>query len=189
MAARELLSRRKTSWRIPAFGNWNYCDEIPVDDYFGFAMDARVSSEEDLFKVPVAVPVNSAFPCRHRCCRKVCFFRSPVVFSVRFLISLMSHWVLADWFQVRQGNGIGGQKIYSSEEQRKQGRICRAPNALDEDLYKIPPELLFRKPKRVSLSLSLFNSQISQKFQIYIPKYIKFLADVRCLKCSNISCH
>ena len=48
------------------------------------------------------------------------------------------------------------------EKQRKQWRVCdvaaqttarggRAPKAVDEDLYKIPPELLHKKPERVSL--------------------------------------
>lgn len=44
------------------------------------------------------------------------------------------------------------------KEQKKLGRVCdmteeprrtRAPKAVDEDLYKIPPELLHEKPKRV----------------------------------------
>lgn len=52
-------------------------------------------------------------------------------------------------------------KPYQEEhvkEQKKLGRVCdmteeprrtRAPKAVDEDLYKIPPELLHEKPKRV----------------------------------------
>ncbi|CAL9079363.1 unnamed protein product [Musa textilis] len=52
------------------------------------------------------------------------------------------------------------------EKQRKQGWVCdvaaqttarggRAPKAVDEDLYKIPPELLHQKPERKMLLRSL----------------------------------
>ncbi|CAL9764488.1 unnamed protein product [Musa acuminata subsp. burmannicoides] len=51
-----------------------------------------------------------------------------------------------------------GEKQHRNGQERKQaGEECdttarklRAPKAVDEDLYKIPPELLCRKPKRVS---------------------------------------
>ena len=62
----------------------------------------------------------------------------------------------------------GGDKQYQTGQQRKQGKVCdvtvtapatprrvRAPKAVDEDLYKIPPELLYQKPKRVSIFSSL----------------------------------
>ena len=58
--------------------------------------------------------------------------------------------------QVKKGGGKG------EKQRRKQERGCgvtpqdssqrrpgRAPKAVDEDLYKIPPELLYQKPKRV----------------------------------------
>lgn len=58
----------------------------------------------------------------------------------------------------------------SKDQLRKQGRVYdlttqsprkppKAPKAVDEDLYKIPPEILYQKPKRVCflLNFSLFN--------------------------------
>lgn len=48
------------------------------------------------------------------------------------------------------------KKMRSGEklQGKKQGRVCyvsstRKPKAVDEDLYKIPPELLYQLPKRV----------------------------------------
>lgn len=64
-------------------------------------------------------------------------------------------------------------KPYQEEhvkEQKKLGRVCdmteeeprrtRAPKAVDEDLYKIPPELLHEKPKRVGGPTTLLFSSL-----------------------------
>ncbi|RRT67117.1 hypothetical protein B296_00003823, partial [Ensete ventricosum] len=103
--------------QIPAFGSWNYYDDLPITQYFESAMQAG-------------------------------------------LVRGQSFVEDADLYQKR-----GGDKQYQTGQQRKQGKVCdvtvtapatprriRAPKAVDEDLYKIPPELLYQKPKRTFLS-------------------------------------
>ncbi|KAK8923675.1 hypothetical protein KSP39_PZI019340 [Platanthera zijinensis] len=99
-----------------------------------------VFEEEDLFKVPVAMPVKSfrQYGGDH-CCRKV------------------------RQFQGRKANGVGMEQ----QQQRRQGRVCnpatggprrrRSPTAVDEDLYKIPPELFCQTPKRKRLVRKLLS--------------------------------
>ncbi|KAK8948824.1 hypothetical protein KSP39_PZI005389 [Platanthera zijinensis] len=134
------MEDRKRWQQIPEFGNWDYCDEMPITQYFETARQAGLvrcgffepACEEDLFKVPVAVPVKSVYRdgSYHRKAR-------------------------------RPSNSSGGEEnTYSKErKQRKQGKMAgdvplpprkpkKAPKAVDEDLYKIPPELLYQKPKR-----------------------------------------
>lgn len=90
---------------------------------------------------------------------------------------LMDVWML----QIK-----GSLKPYQEEhvkEQKKVGRVCdmteeprqaRAPKAVDEDLYKIPPELLRQKPKRVGTCfLLLFFSKVScENFNFYLCKCV-----------------
>ncbi|PKA66125.1 hypothetical protein AXF42_Ash018415 [Apostasia shenzhenica] len=134
-------------WEIPAFGNWEYCEGMPITQYFESARQAGlirpsmygVGCEEDLFKVPVAVPVKSAYPSGGHCRRKV-----------------------------RQRNGIGEKQQYRPAEQQRRrgdGSVAsvaepprrRTPKAVDEDLYKIPPELLYQKHKRKRMPRNLLS--------------------------------
>ncbi|XP_020595943.1 uncharacterized protein LOC110035944 [Phalaenopsis equestris] len=141
------MEHRK-SWQVPTFGDWDYGDQMPITQYFESARQAGLvragslaaSYEEDLFNVPVAMPVKLAYQdgLYHR--------------------------------KVRDENGSGREKKSCSKEQkqRKQGRASAAgvvgpprkpiaaPKAVDEDLYKIPPELLRRKPKKKTLVRNLF---------------------------------
>ncbi|XP_065046116.1 uncharacterized protein LOC135677674 [Musa acuminata AAA Group] len=56
--------------------------------------------------------------------------------------------------KVKKGGCIGREK---EELQKKQGRAT-APKAVDEDLYKIPPELLHhKKPKRARMFKNLWS--------------------------------
>ncbi|KAH0467065.1 hypothetical protein IEQ34_004303 [Dendrobium chrysotoxum] len=140
------MEHRK-SWQIPTFGNWDYGDEMPITQYFESARQAGLvragfsgaGCEEDLF-VPVAMPVKLAY--QDGLSRR----------------------------KVRKGNDSGGQEKACSKElkQMKQGRTSGhvagqprkpivAPKAVDEDLYKIPPELLCQKPKKKRLLRNLFS--------------------------------
>ncbi|PKA57757.1 hypothetical protein AXF42_Ash015134 [Apostasia shenzhenica] len=129
-------------FEMPAFGNWEYCGEMPITQYFESArqpgLDRACFFEEDLFKVPVAVPVYS---------------------------STFQHGGRRP--KVRRADGGGEKKQCSNEQQKqsKQGKVGgvaggtlrrpRVPKAVDEDLYKIPQELLYQKPKRKRLLRNL----------------------------------
>ncbi|XP_074586742.1 uncharacterized protein LOC141842435 [Curcuma longa] len=59
--------------------------------------------------------------------------------------------------KVRKGGGEKGKKQRACEARVAAERMPRrAPKAVDEDLYKIPPELLCRKPKRWTQNWSLW---------------------------------
>ncbi|THU58751.1 hypothetical protein C4D60_Mb03t17710 [Musa balbisiana] len=120
--------------QIPAFGSWNYYDDLPITQYFESAMQAGLVrgqsfvEDADLYQVPSS-PAKLSYHQRHQRKEK-----------------------------------RGGDKQHQTGQQRKQGKVCdvtvtapatprriRAPKAVDEDLYKIPPELLYQKPKRKRL--------------------------------------
>ncbi|CAL9120335.1 unnamed protein product [Musa acuminata var. zebrina] len=122
--------------QVPAFGYWDYCDELPITRYFESAVQAGLirghffGEDDDLFNV--SAQVRPAYLNHHR--------------------------------KVKKTGDIGGEKHYGKGQQRKQVKVIsdlkiqatprrhRAPKAVDEDLYKIPPELLYQKPKRISSS-------------------------------------
>ncbi|ONK58803.1 uncharacterized protein A4U43_C09F16800 [Asparagus officinalis] len=126
--------------QIPAFGDWDYCDEMPITQYFESAMQAGLIrghffADEDAGLFKAHPPPAPAPPPRSK----------PAPRSKK----------------VKGGGGGGGEKRQqqAKEQLRKQGRVydltpqsprkpARAPKAVDEDLYKIPPELLRQKPKR-----------------------------------------
>lgn len=77
------------------------------------------------------------------------------------------------------------------QHRRKQGRVCtyvnRKPKAVDEDLYRVPPELLYQIPKKVLHLLKLSPQfSISKKFYFiqqnnyksYYPKFLDFFHPV-----------
>ncbi|RRT46157.1 hypothetical protein B296_00035577 [Ensete ventricosum] len=143
------------SHQFPAFGCWDHCNELPITQYFESAVQAGLIGQHyfgedgDLFKVPTQV--RPAYHHHHH--RKV-RTHHPNLFSFQLALTV--------WFYVKRGGHGGGEKNFGKEQQMKQERIGdltlqttprrprRAPKAVDEDLYKIPPELLRQKPKRVS---------------------------------------
>ncbi|KAJ8491927.1 hypothetical protein OPV22_013648 [Ensete ventricosum] len=128
---------------IPAFGSWDYCDDLPITQYFESAMQAGLvrgrpfgGEDADFFKVTAdTVKPTHHHHHHHHHQRKV---KKPV------------------------------ERQYQQGQQRKQGKASdvtaqttprrpRAAKAVDEDLYKIPPELLYQKPKRKRLLKGLWS--------------------------------
>ncbi|KAM0935799.1 hypothetical protein DsansV1_C27g0196671 [Dioscorea sansibarensis] len=124
-------------FRVPAFGNWDLCDEIPITQYFESAVHAHyfpLEEERDLFQVPV-------------------------------------HFIPAYYNYNHQtttaATATATTKKNGKEGVEKQSKVCdvitevpkrsRAPKAVDEDLYKIPPELLYKKPKRKRIGRSFWS--------------------------------
>ncbi|WOL01406.1 hypothetical protein Cni_G10122 [Canna indica] len=124
------------SRHIPAFGSWDYCDDLPITQYFESAMHGagefrgRSFGEDhydDLF-IPQRKPAYR----RHQ----------------------------------KKAKRGGGEKPPRSKQMGKvcdeaaqatAGRPRSAGKAVDEDLYKIPPELLSQKPKRKRLLRGLWS--------------------------------
>ncbi|KAJ8476895.1 hypothetical protein OPV22_020622 [Ensete ventricosum] len=105
---------------LPPFGYWDYCDELLSAHYFESAVQAGVIRGH--------------------------YFGEDG--------DLFYHGKV-----IKKAGNAGGEKQHGKEQPRKQVKVSdtklqttprrpRALKAVDEDLYKIPPELLYQKPKR-----------------------------------------
>lgn len=84
-----MSEQHRKSWQIPSFGNWNYGDEMPITQYFESARQAGLlragfsgaDHEEDLFSVPIAMPVKLVYHdgLNHRKVLNCRFFLTPHV--------------------------------------------------------------------------------------------------------------
>lgn len=117
--------------QIPAFGNWDYSDELPITQHFESADGELVKLEA------VAAPAKLVV-----CQKKV---RGGIILHAH----LRQHYAVCS-FQASKGGGEKGKQRACEARVAAERMPRRAPKAVDEDLYKIPPELLCRKPKRVS---------------------------------------
>ncbi|XP_073003893.1 uncharacterized protein [Typha latifolia] len=93
----------KKRQQIPPFGSWNFCDEIPITQYFESAAIFFGGEGEDLFKVVKPTKLHHDYH-----------------------------------------NKKGKKGGVRREEGKKK------PKRVDEDLYKVPPELLYQMPKRTT---------------------------------------
>ncbi|PAN26903.1 hypothetical protein PAHAL_5G046100 [Panicum hallii] len=110
-------------WRqIPAFGDWNLWDDMPVTQYLQagpFFFTAPVDKDdEDLFKVP-------QFPAK------------PYSYKKRVVR------VKGERTNAGPARKKGARRQYVSEQQK-----WKPKGAVDEDLYKISPQLLCKVKKK-----------------------------------------
>ncbi|KAH9608891.1 hypothetical protein KSS87_000042, partial [Heliosperma pusillum] len=134
--------RKMKGSQIPRFGNWDYDNELPISQYFECARQARLSrytSSRQYKKTRTALPSKQG---------KVQEKRSG---------GTQTH--------AREGNRKQAGKVFdmtatelphahhppavntNSKKQQQfeyEAGLCRAPKAVDEDLYKISPHLLHR---------------------------------------------
>lgn len=140
----------KRSGQIPAFGNWDYANELPITQYFETARqaglvryssssgesDPYVRTDRDLYAVDFKKPLRNIPPSK-----KGTRNRGRVV-------------VVKDKDKEKECVKVNmrkqGKVCDVTEQARKpvsQARVVRLAKPVDEDLYKIPPELL-RTTKR-----------------------------------------
>ncbi|KAF6135270.1 hypothetical protein GIB67_021632 [Kingdonia uniflora] len=135
---------------VPAFGNWDYADELPITQYFESARQAGLirhnhssTDLQDLYFVGHGDLYNNNSYNLVVCDEHL---HKPYI--------AVAHHVKTK----------GTEKRYRHyKEPKKQGRVCdvtrnvhqqlplptKASKPVDEDLYKIPAELLYTKPKRI----------------------------------------
>ncbi|XP_042416322.1 uncharacterized protein LOC122005363 [Zingiber officinale] len=130
---------------IPAFGDWDNSDDLPITQYFESAMQAgllrghfhgEAPAYDDLFKSSHSIKQQQEE-------------QAQIIKKVK----------IGDLKQQQRQRGqerSQGKKVYDAG--RAQTRPGRAPMAVDEDLYKIPPELLQEKPRRKRMLKSLWTS-------------------------------
>nr|XP_010927649.1 uncharacterized protein LOC105049627 [Elaeis guineensis] len=112
------MENAKKRRQVPAFGSWNFCDDIPITEYFESAMEAGLihshffgGDGEELSKV-----VSPQQQKHHR----------------------------------------KGKKGQGGRERAKQYEEWKKTKPVEEDLYKIPPELLRKIPKKKKLLWNLW---------------------------------
>ncbi|KAJ0988958.1 hypothetical protein J5N97_007314 [Dioscorea zingiberensis] len=128
-------------WRIPAFGNWEFYEELPITQYF------QSAAHPQHFYPKVDVHAKPSQQHHH------------------------NHHTKVKKSGQKGGRGGGGGGVHhqnqNQNQKQKQSKVCdvipqtppkraKTPKAVDEDLYKIPPELLHQKPKRKRVLGSLF---------------------------------
>ncbi|XP_042411588.1 uncharacterized protein LOC122001075 isoform X2 [Zingiber officinale] len=129
---------------IPAFGDWDYSDDLPITQYFESAMQAgllrghfhgEAPAYDDLFKSSHSIKQHQEE-------------QAQIIKKIGDPKQQQQ--------QQRGQERSQGKKVYDAG--RAQTRPRRAPMAVDEDLYKIPPELLQEKPRRKRMLKSLWTS-------------------------------
>ncbi|KAJ6951677.1 hypothetical protein NC653_040968 [Populus alba x Populus x berolinensis] len=181
----------RRSGQIPAFGNWDQANELPITQYFESARQAGL--------IRFSTTHNSSGECGHQDMRGD-LYASDISKPSRNLPPPVKT-------RMREKRGTHGK------EQRKQGKVCdvtepakkqqqqpqptvyhknkisqysqkmdtvivakapvKPPKAIDEDLYKISPELL-RSSKRVSLLLFLLEyTRICSNAVCAVPRLVK----------------
>lgn len=147
----------KRSGQIPAFGNWDYANELPITQYFESARQAglvRYSSSSgesdpyvrphhDLYAVDFHKPLRKIPPSkkgmRNRAHVVVVKDKDKEKESVK--MNMRKQGKVCDVTEQ------GRKPMMNVNDVVSQARVVRLPKPVDEDLYKIPPELL-RTTKR-----------------------------------------
>ncbi|KAB1224148.1 hypothetical protein CJ030_MR2G024416 [Morella rubra] len=117
---------------VPAFGSWDWNDDLPFTQCFESARQAGLlrysySEESDLYVAGDLYENNVVTPAMIVVPRRRTKVRDPYVKEAK-----KQNWV----------TGV--------EEQSSPTALPRpTPKPIDEDLYKISPELLYAKPKKV----------------------------------------
>ncbi|WOL04176.1 hypothetical protein Cni_G12897 [Canna indica] len=107
--------------QFPAFGSWDYCDDHSFARYFeSSTMPAGCGEDDDLFKVAAAAAADH----HHH------------------------HPMKGHEGQQRKQGKVCGVVRTQGQGTARRGAGSRGRKAVDEDLYQIPPELIYQKPKR-----------------------------------------
>ncbi|KQK18329.1 uncharacterized protein LOC100822519 [Brachypodium distachyon] len=123
----DIEMERMMGCKIPAFGLWNYCsDHLPTTHYLDLAMQARLLNRRQLEQA--RLPPGS--------------FNSTSSQSPRKPAQIKVIRTQVDQKQSNAG-GLLQEDIRLSDSATRRHRA-----AVDEDLYKVPPPLIYHKPRR-----------------------------------------
>ncbi|KAF8724363.1 hypothetical protein HU200_021395 [Digitaria exilis] len=130
------IYQRMMGCQIPAFGVWNYCNDLSITQYFDSAMQARLMKR---WNRQGAVEKGGM-----ACGEQLVLFRTPSFQRKPTQIKVIRREVekhcSADVLQdVTVQAEVGADPLNR--------KVVRKP--VDEDLYKVPQPLLYRKPRKV----------------------------------------
>ncbi|KAL9320436.1 hypothetical protein ACSQ67_012275 [Phaseolus vulgaris] len=159
----------KRSGQIPAFGNWDYANELPITQYFETARQAglvRYSSSSgesdpyvrphrDLYAVDLKKPLRNMPPStvkkaaarnkERRCAQVMVMVNDKEKESVK--VNMRKQGKVCDVTEQARKPARKEMHLHGAVPLSPPPRAVRLPKPVDEDLYKIPPELL-RTTKR-----------------------------------------
>ncbi|KAF0904626.1 hypothetical protein E2562_035925 [Oryza meyeriana var. granulata] len=130
----EMEEKTMAGCQIPAFGVWNYCNDLPITQCFDLAIQARLtrranrrrggdSSSERRLVVPFDASPPATCKLDH-------------IKVIRREVAEKQYW--NDVEQMMQGRAVGA---YATKRKL-------ATKAVDEDLYKVPQPLVYQKPRK-----------------------------------------
>ncbi|KAK9692035.1 hypothetical protein RND81_09G237000 [Saponaria officinalis] len=154
--------RKMRGGQIPAFGNWEHVDEMPITQYFECARQAgliRYSSSSGECACDRSSDYNYNYNYNDVA------VAPPDLYSVHYVKPLTvprssqrkKREKRREKEEKEGSRKQGGGKVYDVRVREKKeeyqydavlelgAQTCRPPKAVDEDLYHIPPELLKRK--------------------------------------------
>ncbi|QCD77575.1 hypothetical protein DEO72_LG1g1200 [Vigna unguiculata] len=158
----------KRSGQIPAFGNWDYANELPITQYFETARqaglvryssssgesDAYVRPHRDLYAVDFKKPLRNMPPSavkkatrskERRCAQVMVMVNDKEKESVK--VNMRKQGKVCDVTEQARKPVRKEMHLHDAVPLSPPPRHVRLPKPVDEDLYKIPPELL-RTTKR-----------------------------------------
>lgn len=124
------------------------CDEIPITQYFESAAMFFGSEGDDLFKVVAMTPTKNQFH-HEKKVSNLC--SSSFLFS--YAGEITTYIMINLWFLGYFKGNKGGVMRREEETNKHYKEQKKKPKCVDEDLYKISPELLYKIPKKASTYL------------------------------------
>ncbi|XP_039806185.1 uncharacterized protein LOC120670188 isoform X1 [Panicum virgatum] len=132
---------RMMGCQIPAFGVWNYCNDLSITQYFDSAMQARLIKRWDR-RGDGLVAVEKSMVCG----TPLVLFRTPSASfqrkpaQIKVIRREVENHCSSDELEdgAIQADVVGAYAM-------KRKVVCKP---VDEDLYKVPEPLLYRKPRK-----------------------------------------
>ncbi|CAN6221306.1 unnamed protein product [Urochloa humidicola] len=122
--------------QIPAFGMWNYCNDLSITQYFDCAMQARLMKRWNRRSDGVVAAVEKTVACGEQ----LVLFRTPSFQRKPAQIKVIRREAEKQCSPDQLQDGVVGAEVGACPTKRK---------PVDEDLYKVPQPLLYRKPRKM----------------------------------------
>ncbi|CAL5047873.1 unnamed protein product [Urochloa decumbens] len=132
---------RMMGCQIPAFGMWNYCTDLSITQYFDSAMQARLMKRWNRHvdgRDVAAVEKGVA------CGEQLVLFRTPSFQRKPAQIKVIRREAEKQCSSDELQDGVVRAEVGACPTKRK-----AVSKPVDEDLYKVPQPLLYRKPRKM----------------------------------------
>ncbi|RLN11338.1 hypothetical protein C2845_PM09G12890 [Panicum miliaceum] len=131
---------RMMGCKIPAFGVWNYCNDLSITQYFDSAMQARLMKPWNR-RGDGVVAVEKGMACGE----PLVLFRTPSFQRRPAQIKVIRREVEKHCSSDELRGGAMQADVVGTNAMKR--KVVSKP--VDEDLYKVPQPLLYRKPRKM----------------------------------------